>query len=96
MGSKKKFIASINIIDNDYRSLCGCKDIYVDSWQEAKDYCDSSSWTGERYLLDYLMDRETKKFLNTEKECLNFIVEDDLKHNKTPTNTLFQPEWSYW
>lgn len=96
MSNKKKFIAFINIIDNYYHSFCGREDICVDSWQEAESYCDNNSWAGEYYMLDYIMDRETKTFINTEAEFTNFTVEDDLKHNRAPTNIQLRSEWSYW
>ena len=40
----------ITVIDRDYRSLSECYIKYFDSKEDAEEYCDERSWSGEDYF----------------------------------------------
>jgi hypothetical protein len=51
----KKFKAFINVFDNDYPAFIKSEGIMVDSWEEAEAYCKHESWSGESYILTFLL-----------------------------------------
>lgn len=67
----KKYTATINVIDNDYRSWVGDEFIQVNSWEEAVEYCNKEDWSGHSHIIESLKENKTGKwFMNREElEC---------------------------
>lgn len=63
-----KYIAYIDVVDNDYRAWVGTKSINVNSWKEAEEYCRKEDWSGFSYSVDYLLDNKSKKIYRSRKE----------------------------
>ena len=61
---KKKYTAFIDCFDNDYRAYVGCEEHQVDSLEEAKAIAEEETWRGHTYIVDKLLDNETRKFIN--------------------------------
>lgn len=64
----KKYTATINVIDNDYRSWVGDESIQVNSWEEAQAYCDKEDWSGHSHMVEHLRDNKTRKAYRSRKE----------------------------
>lgn len=64
----KKYTATIDVIDNDYRAFVGSEEIEVDSWEEAEEYCRKEEWSGYSHMVDCLRDNHTKKSFGSRKE----------------------------
>lgn len=62
-----KYIATVSIVDMDYRSYAGSEDVEVDSWEDAETYCKDQSWSGEYYKVDFLRNKTTGKVYRNEK-----------------------------
>ncbi|MGL6099724.1 MAG: hypothetical protein ACRC0G_08865 [Fusobacteriaceae bacterium] len=64
----KKFRAIIDMIDKDYHAFAGTKEIQVDSWEEAENYCYENEWSGYSFMVYGLIDDSIKEGYFSRKE----------------------------